>query len=216
MDLGIWSLRNADACFTLVEDGTPPDNLVGGDTIRNWSRIRRARDFLPHYLDQPLLFPTRCTMANKPSTWRSDNLEYILLSALSSSPNQLLYFPTKSGIPAKDKAVLRHWFDWGRKNIEYLKVRKDLPDWPTPGKVDGSAHIVGDRGLIFLFNPNPTAMQGAFALTDESIGLKGQGNFKISQEYPVVDREVTNTFGRTIDWQVPAKTAVVLRVRPIP
>ena len=119
-----------------------------------WSRTRVHRDFFPHYIDQPLLFPSRCAAANNPSTWPSEKLDYILLSALSSSPNQLYYMPTKSGIPDKDKAELRKWLDWGRKNIEYLKVRKDLPDWPAAGKVDGSAHIVGDRGLVFLFNPS--------------------------------------------------------------
>ncbi len=84
-----------------------------------------------------------------------------MLSALSSSPNQLYYLPTKTGIPDKDKAEIRKWLDWGRKNVEYLKVRKDLPDWPAPGKVDGSAHIVGDRGLVFLFNSGKTPLQRA-------------------------------------------------------
>ena len=145
MDLGVWSLRNVDACFTLVENGTGADNVAAGNDIRTWSRTRVHRDFFPHYIDQPLLFPSRCAAANNPSNWPSAKLDYILLSALSSSPNQLYYMPTKSGIPDKDKAELRKWLDWGRKNIEYLKVRKDLPDWPAAGKVDGSAHIVGDR-----------------------------------------------------------------------
>jgi len=48
-----------------------------------------------------------------------------------------------------------------------LKVRKDLPDWPATGKVDGTAHIVGDHGLICLFNSSATQLTGEFALTEK-------------------------------------------------
>ena len=213
MDLGVWSLRNVDACFTLLESGTGKDNLAAGDHIRTWSRVRVHRDFFPHYLDQPLLFPSRAGAAGKPSNWPSGHLDYILLSALSSSPNQLYYLPTKTGIPEADKAEIRRWLDWGRKNIEYLKVRKDLPDWPAPGKVDGSAHLVGDRGLIFLFNSGNTPLSGEFALTEEGIGLNGPGDFQIAQEHPPSDRSVKAAFGETVRWEVPAETAVVLRIQ---
>ncbi len=46
MDLGVWSLRNADACFTLLETGTPPSNVAAGDEIRTWSRMPRPAPFL--------------------------------------------------------------------------------------------------------------------------------------------------------------------------
>ena len=129
MDLGVWSLRNVDACFTLLETGTS-DNLTAGDQIRRWSRTRVHRDFFPHYLDQPLVFPSREEGPGKPPNWPKGHLDYVLLSGLSCSPNQLYYLPTKTGIPAADKREMRKWLDWGRKNVEYLKVRKDLPDWP--------------------------------------------------------------------------------------
>jgi hypothetical protein len=213
MDLGVWSLRNVDVCFTLLESGTPPSNVAAGDEIRKWSRVRVHHHFFPHYVDQPLLFQSRYINDKRPFQWSGKQLDYILLSALSSSPNQLYYLPTKTGIPDKDKAELRRWLDWGRKNIAYLKVRKDLPGWPAPGKVDGSAHIVGDRGLVFLFNGDTKALPGEFALTAESIGLKGVGTFSITQEHPAPDRTQTARAGETIRWEVPAQTAVVLRIQ---
>ncbi len=103
--------------------------------------------------------------------WPSEKIDYVMLSALSSSPNLLFYLPTKAGIPVQDKAEVRKWLDWGRKNIEYLKVRKDFPQPPAAGKVDGSAHIAGNKGLIFLFNPNPQSLSTRFALDAESVGL---------------------------------------------
>lgn len=211
MDLGVWSLRNVDACFTLLESGTGK-NLDAGDLIRTWSRVRVHRDFFPHYLDQPLLFPSRAGGPGKPRDWPSENIDYIMLSALSSSPNQLYYMPTKTGIPEKDKAEIRKWLDWGRDRIAYLKVRKDLPDWPATGKVDGSAHIVNNRGFVFLFNPGKASLQGEFALTEESIGLKGKGDFRVAQEHPQSHRSVHVACGKTIRWEVPGRTAVVLRL----
>ena len=71
--------------------------------IRERSRTRVQRDFFPHYLDDPLLFPSRCAAADKPGTWPSAKLDYVLLSALSSSPNQLFYMPTKSAFQRRTR-----------------------------------------------------------------------------------------------------------------
>jgi hypothetical protein len=216
MDLGIWALRNVDACLTINELGTESNNLAGGNQIRTWGRIRVHRHFFPHYIDLPQLFPMA---PNGPyptpkDKWPKGHFDYILLSALSSSPNLLFYLPLKSGFPGEDKAEIKKWLDWGRKNVEYLKVRKDLPDWPATDKVDGSAHIIGDRGLIFLFNPSQNTLTGEFALTEEGIGLEATGNLLISQEYPTVNRKITSAYGQTVSWEVPPMTVVVLRILP--
>ena len=215
MDLGVWSLRNVDACFTLLESGTDSPHVVGGDRIRKWSRVRVHHNFFPHYLDLPLAFPTRSGAQQRPSNWPKGNLDYIMLSALSCSPNQLYYMPTKTDIPDDDKAEIRKWLDWGRKNIAFLKVRQDLPDWPAAGKVDGSAHIVGDRGFVFLFNPNKNSQEVRFALTDESVGLKQEGTFEVCQDYPESNRSVKVLYGQTARWEVPAESAVILKVQPV-
>jgi hypothetical protein len=216
MDLGIWSLRNVDVSFTINELGTKGDNLAAGNQIRTWSRIRVQRQFLPHYMDLSLLFPMAPNGPYPPPVdkWPKGHFDYILLSALSSSPNLVFYLPLKTGFPDQDKAEIKKWLDWGRKNIEYLKVRKDLPAWPAADKVDGSAHIVGDRGLIFLFNPSQTTLTGEFALTEESIGLKATGSLQVSQEYPAVDRKIASASGQSVRWEVPPTAVVVLRILP--
>ena len=181
MDLGVWSMRHADASFTVNEwaalegiqgMGPQPVNVLLGDKIRHWGRIRVHHHFFPHYLDSPQVFAAPKSMSQYGKLdWQRDKLDYILLSALSSSPNQTYYLPTQAGIPAEDKREIKKWLDWGRANIDYLFVRKDLPHWPAPGQVDGSAHILGDRGLVFLFNPNAGPASGEFALTAESLSL---------------------------------------------
>jgi hypothetical protein len=122
--------------------------------------------------------------------------------------------PTRTGISEEDKSEIRKWIDWGRENIEYLLVRKDLPDWPAADKVDGSAHIVGDRGLVFLFNSGKSNLSGEFDLTEDGIGLKGEGNFQVLQEYPESDQDAVSAFGQTVRWDVPAESAIILRVQP--
>ena len=110
---------------------------------------------------------------------------------------------------------IKKWLDWGRQNIRYLLVRKDLPDWPGVGSVDGSAHLVADRGYIFLFNPNKGSLEREFSLTGESIGLESEGSFRIGQTYPVAEETVTSDYGETVSWVVPGETAVVLEVSTV-
>jgi hypothetical protein len=99
----------------------------------------------------------------------------------------------------------------GKSQIEYLMVRKDLL---AAGKIDGSAHLVGNRGLVFLFNSGQTKLSGQFALTEDRVGLKGKGNFQVSQEYPAFDRKIVSASGETVRWEVPAESAIVLRIQP--
>jgi hypothetical protein len=220
-DLGIWSNRHADGIFTLDEMGLPvplpglanqPINVTMGDKLRRWSRVRVHHHFFPHYMDQPLVFAAPKSM--KGPDWPSEKIDYVMLSALSSSPNQLYYLPTKTGIPVRDKTEIRKWLDWGRKNIGYLQVRKDFPQWPEAGKVDGSAHIIEDRGLVFLFNPNPSALSGKFRLDRDSIGLTGGPRFEVEVIHPASQATQQANFGGEITWEVPAQSCVVLSITP--
>jgi hypothetical protein len=221
MDLGIWSNRGADGVFTLDEMGLPvplpgmgkqPINVTMGDKLRRWSRIRVQHQFFPHYMDQPLVFAAPKSM--KGPGWPSEKIDYVMQSALSCSPNQLYYLPTKAGIPRRDKAEIRKWIDWGGQNIRYLQVRKDLPQWPEAGKVDGSAHILGDRGLIFLFNPNLTPISTGFRLDRETLGIIKGSQFGVSQTYPESKTKKQLKLGEDLVWEVPAQTAVVLSIAP--
>jgi hypothetical protein len=215
-DLGVWSNRNVDACFTLIETGSGDSNVAAGDEIRTASRIRVQHQFFPHTLDWPLLFPSFGDPNKKPA-WPRGHIDYILLSALSSSTNLLFYLPARDGIPKDDQAEIRRWLDWGRKNEALLKVRHDLFDWPGPDRVDGSAHIVDDHGLVFLFNPSKEARTGKFTLNEEGIGLAEKaGPFVLSQEYPANDKSVTLKYGETAQWEVPAESVVVVKLEPKP
>ncbi|MGI8966755.1 MAG: hypothetical protein ACR2H1_11805 [Limisphaerales bacterium] len=137
-----------------------------------------------------------------------------MLSAISSSPNQIYYLQTKTGIPKADKQTIKHWLDWGGTNVAYLKVRKDLPDWPAAGKVDGSAHIIGQRGLIFLFNPNKEAANGNFVLSTAAIGLEKGKRFVVSQSYPAAEKSLEANWEQTVKWEIPGQSVCILEIAP--
>jgi hypothetical protein len=76
--------------------GKQPINVTMGDKLRRWSRIRVHHHFFPHYMDQPLVFAAPKSM--KGPDWPSEKIDYVMLSALSCSPNHLYYLPTKAVI----------------------------------------------------------------------------------------------------------------------
>jgi hypothetical protein len=220
MDLGVWMMRHVDASFTVDEFSNPiglpgvgaqPLNCILGDKIRTWSRLRVQMQFLPHYLDQPLIFPMPKGQGKKGHAWESAGIDYIMLSALACAPHGNYYLPSKSGMPQSDKQIIKKWLDWGRKNIRHLLVRKDLPDWPGAGKVDGFAHILGDRGFVFLFNPNSKTLQASFAL-DKSIGLTEGTKFNVASVHPTRAVRHGMALGETLAWQVPGHAAVLLEI----
>jgi len=214
MDLGVWGLRDVDSCFTLIETGTGESNIVGGNEIRIASRIRLQHQFIPPWLDQALLFPSYADPNKKAHPkWPAQDLDYILLSALSSTPNLLMYLPGREGIPEGNQREIKQWLDWGRKNEKYLLARHDLADWPQKGKVDGSAHLLGDHGLICLFNPDPVERTAEFDLTRESLGFAGSAPVELNQEHPPAANRQTAKPGAKVRWPVPAETAMVLRVK---
>lgn len=93
-------------------------------------------------------------------------------------------------------------------------VRKDLPDWPQAGKVDGSAHILEDHGYIFLFNPNAVSLPASFTL-DSSIGSRSGSRYRISCIYPGISGQRIFYRGRHVEWQVPAHAAMILELSPV-
>jgi len=84
---------------------------------------------------------------------------------------------------ADDKAWIRNWLHWTVANKRFLRETRTILGQPGLGRVDGTSAIVGDRGYIFLFNPNYKRLPAEFAL-DDSIGLTKSGKFLLKELYP--------------------------------
>jgi len=83
----------------------------------------------------------------------------------------------------EDQRWLHQWLDWTDQHRAILKHLRPILGPPVLGRVDGTAAVVGDRGFIFLFNPNYRELPAEFAL-DDSIGLSRGTQFLLRELYP--------------------------------
>ena len=78
---------------------------------------------------------------------------------------------------------LVRWPQWAT-NLDYLMVKHNLYGQPCREQgIDGSAHIVDDRGYLFLFNPWRKPHAGQITL-DERIRLTKGQQFRVDMLYP--------------------------------
>src|SRR5256885_12219182 len=70
-------------------------------------------------------------------------------------PPRSTLFPYTTLFRSKDdKAWIRRWLEWAAANKEYLRRTHTILGQPAINKVDGTSAILGDRGFLFLFNPD--------------------------------------------------------------
>lgn len=88
-----------------------------------------------------------------------------------------------------DKSWIRQWLKWTVDNKQTLEHTKTILGQPAMGYVDGTAAIVGNRGYIFLFNPNYKKVRAEFTW-DGSTGLTENSGFVLRELYPEEGRLV--------------------------
>jgi hypothetical protein len=115
---------------------------------------------------------------------------------------------------------LKHWRDWATRNHDYLKVKRDLFDCPGLTPVDGSAHIIKDRGFIFLFSPayKGKTVRASIPL-NRWIQLEENPDavYRIKEIYPNEGKELaTLRYGDDFTYDMPRNAAVVLALEPAP
>lgn len=116
-----------------------------------------------------------------------------------------------------DIAFFRKWLAWTDVNRSYLQNTRFILGQPAIGKVDGTSAILGDRGYIFLFNPNGRELNAQLTL-DASIGLTGGTEFKLDEIYPRDDANAEGFAGRawakgeTVSVAMEGASALVLKI----
>lgn len=118
-----------------------------------------------------------------------------------------------------DKDWIRTWLDWTSTHKELLRHTRTILHQPAMGRLDGTSAIAGDRGFLFLFNPNYRSLKDAVRL-DGSIGLTGGSSFLLREVYPQRGRLWGKrdaglwSFGDTVPLELPGTSATVLEVVP--
>jgi len=151
------------------------------------------------------------------------------------------YCQVGAGLPQlKDpetRAFFLKWREWANRHHDYLRVKRDL--FPTFGyaPLDGSAHILKDRGFLFIF---PTGLQPNTHTSDNDEGIEArvrqragvlravmplndwiglQENQKlrlrITEVYPRENRSLgIYRYGQEFVYDMPTNSAVILQLSP--
>jgi hypothetical protein len=155
--------------------------------------------------------------------WRYSVLSSVAVAGWNNVLNML---PARDSAEAAsfsdaDRAWLRRWLDWTATHKELLRHTRTILGQPALGKVDGTASIVGDRGFIFLFNPDARRLTARVPL-DASIGLATGERYILREVHPLEGRRVGKAGagfwarGDTASIMLDGGSALVLEVMPAP
>jgi len=208
-EAGPWSLRGLSSLENLYENGQDTGhNMSIADDLRFQHWYNHNYRFIPTHLDLAQIYMTR---------ERNGHL-YSILSALSASTHASLAdwtpFTTQSEAD-KIFAPLRRWKAWANANQAYLRDRVDLFGQPirTDG-IDGTAHIIGDKGFIFVFNPWPEEHWGSIPLTD-TIGLEKGSKFSLDNITGDAPKRLgVYKKGDNFVFPIPGKSAMLIELKP--
>ena len=126
----------------------------------------------------------------RPRDWDYLGFKFSFISSIATAGwnNVVDMIPARDSEEARhfsveDKAWIRGWLEWTAKNKENLLHTRTILEQPAIGRVDGTAAIVGDRGYLFLFNPNYKQLPAHLSL-DETIGLTKGEKYLLKEVYP--------------------------------
>jgi len=120
-----------------------------------------------------------------------------------------------------DRQWFRQWIDWTNTNKELLRRTRTILGQPAIGKIDGTSAIAGDRGFIFLFNPNAGTTATTLHL-DERVGVPSGRRFLLKEVHPLEGRLVGRsgtgvwTSGDEVSLAMEGHSVLVLELQPVP
>ena len=120
-----------------------------------------------------------------------------------------------------DRAWWRKWIEWTSNNKEYLRHTRTILGQPALGKIDGTSAIIGDRGFLFLFNPDARRLTTTVRL-DATIGFSGNGTYDLRELHPQTGRRIGKpgraswTPGDEVTITLDGGSALALEIAPVP
>lgn len=118
-----------------------------------------------------------------------------------------------------DRAWLRGWLQWTATNKDLLRHTRTILGQPALGKTDGTAMFDGNRGFIFLFNPDARRLTARVPL-DGTIGLANGQRVAIREIHPFDGRWIGKagagfwSSGDVLEIALDGGSALVLEVSP--
>ena len=201
-----WALRHLNAADNYYETN-------GADMNRLQAWHNQNDRFRPVYRNYCAIF------GEAPAAF-----QYNVISALSMSAYTQIGPGFKGLANPENRAFLAKWRAWGSEHHAYLKVKRDLFDCPGDSAVDGSAHVIGDRGFVFLFPGGfdakklPQAVRATMPLS-RWLGLeeRPQALYEVKEIYPRENVDLgVHRYGDDLAYDMPAGSAVILSIAPAP
>ncbi len=162
----------------------------------------------------------------RPRDWDYLGYRYSFLSSIATGGwnNVVNMIPARDleewkHFSAADKAWIREWLSWAVSHKEYLLNTRTILGQPALGHVDGTSAIVGDRGYLFLFNPNYKQLCADFIL-DETVGLSLEADLLLREVYPnhgrIIGKPGVGVWnkGDKVHLDLPGTSATVLELVP--
>jgi hypothetical protein len=227
---GPWALRYVDSHENFYENQGPDD-------LRFQLWYNQNSSFLPSEKNMAQIWfsfePSAMDLADKSrdywKIWYTDktrDYEYGFMSALSAGVDLgfLVQWPrfASEEEKARYKGFVGKWKLWATENLSCLKHKRDLFGQPLrQGGIDGSAHIAGGRGFIFLFNPTGERHLGRIPV-DDRILLAPGAEYQVKCIYPDEDTSLGGyAYGEDFVVDLAAGACKILKIesydgRPLP
>ena len=144
--------------------------------------------------------------------------EVSLLSAMSMSTHCQIgkcWAGLTGAFREQNVATLDKWMAFAGVNRPMFSVARHLFGTPGSQWLDGTAHCIRDRGLLFLFRTTQRPMNGVAAIPlNEMIGLTAGTCYKVTQVHPQVGKRV-GVFARGTEVLLAVEAdAEVYRIEP--
>jgi len=209
-EAGPWALKGLNSTENAYENVPCPalPGYTAADDMRFQHWFNHNYRFLPTYMN----------MAQINFAREGNGHLYSLLSCLNASTHAALcnWIPFATDAEAdKIFARMRYWKKWASAHLAYLDDRIDLFGMPCrTGGIDGTAHIIGSRGYIFVFNPTSGVCHGSVPLT-EMIGLTGGSKYSVD-EISTGKALRLGVYERAGDmrFEIQPKTALLFELKP--
>jgi hypothetical protein len=160
-----WGLAAVNGCESIYESNGPQD-----DRMQSWHNQNYR--MLPNYVNFAQV-----------RGHTDQELRKEILSGISITSHLQIGVGVKLLDKPENQQFFRKWTRWAAENHRFLNVKRDLFGQPFAVPLDGSAHIIEDRGYLFLFNECANDQVGSVPL-NEWIGLTAGDIFDVKQIYP--------------------------------
>jgi hypothetical protein len=204
---GPWALRHLDSGYHYFE-------THGADMNRLQAWHQQNDRFRPVYKNSLDLF------GKDPKTFRFNVIAGLSIASYCMVGEAFAGFTIK-----ENRDFFMKWRAWASKNHDYLTVKRDLFDSPGNSAVDGSAHIIKDRGFLFLYRGGfdkkvnqKTAIRASIPM-NRWIQLEEnpKAYYTIKEVYPRKGKVLaTVRYGEEFFYDMPKDYAVILALEPAP